>query len=306
MQDPLPSAHNYTPINTADYQTSNQNSVTKKRHINYLNLSLLLLTCTSLLGLAFAVRTSQTVINTNAAYNKNADMEMKMMGMEIGEYRFPKTYRGTSIPETLYTSAKDSSVGEVYVNDYIKDQVIRYYVYKNVLEENDIDPETENGITDFANLKDAVASMEKLVRTNLISTRDFAYIVAHYSSNSPESKTKAENLVNTYKTKLDEGITLESVVDEANADAELTEINGTEKSSYFIDFDGTYSIFPVDRDYKNALLDIPEGKVSEPYILHDQNDIEIAYVITKVEKINSKKYNSLNQIISEQELNFAY
>lgn len=307
MEDKPISSINYTPINVANYQTSLPPVEPKKRRINIVNLALLLFTCTSLLGFAYAVRTAQTTVTTKASYNQMPDMTMMMVGTEIGNYKFPKTFKGSPIPDSLYKTAKvKDQNGKIYINDYIKEQIAKFYSYKYTLDENGIESSASSDVADFAILRNDVIGLQEILVNDLVTTYDFSYIVAHFSSNSFESKQKAKTIIDGYKSKLQDSENPESVVDEANNDAELTAINVTDKSQNIINHEITTLVFPADSNFNTFLTSQKEKIVSEPYILKDQQDVEVGYVILKVNAIHRKKYASLQQILEEQSSSFGY
>lgn len=84
---------------------------------------------------------------------------------------FPTTYGDTKIPESLYTDIKT-----VYAIDtpgrknYVLDKVLRFYVYREVLGEENLSFVQSEQEGEFAKLIEEVTAMELIIKENLIGT----------------------------------------------------------------------------------------------------------------------------------------
>ena len=159
--EPTVNPQNYTPIQIQDFQPQTQSS-TKK--LNVTTIVLILSLCAFLISVAYSTAVQKNLSMTSANYQAN------MPPTQVPEFGFPKQYKRELIPDALYSGAKlpDPVTGEKFINDYIKDQAMRFYIYKDILAENDIPATPTAAISNFAGFRKDVAMMEQLVKKHLL------------------------------------------------------------------------------------------------------------------------------------------
>lgn len=225
---------------------------------------------------------------------------------------FPKSYGTTPIPKTLFTQIKATTNNEnESVNEYIK----KYYIFKDVLTENKITfPTTDENSLDA--ISKATPILYQLVVDNLVSKYDFAYIKARFrlyptddievqvNKDVPNLQAKAKELIEKYRTKFSSNIVnIQQIVNEANNDPELTQINIDDKNEFIRNYTPAQNLFYTDPNFSAFVYAQKRGQVSPIYELKQDNKA-YAYIIIYPASITVKKYNSVDEIVKLKSPNF--
>lgn len=228
----------------------------------------------------------------------------------------PKTFKNESIPLSIYENLSNyPDVPSDGRDEYVKMQVMKFYIYKDLLQQNNSSNAAVLIPKTYKDIKDGVNAMEPIIKQNLLSRAYFGYIKATFANGTGEEalqkkygnlKTKAETVIKRYQQMFVEGdFSAQQIIDVSNKDEELLLLNNREKSEFVDDYDSTQKIF-LDKGFNDFLFSQQENQLSDLYTLHDEKDTPVAYIIVYASKILKKKYNSLEQIIEENSGNFLF
>lgn len=306
MQD-LPDFNNknYTELNIKEFKKKHY----KSAGLNFSGVFLILSVSAFLLSISYWVQKTQ-LETSSRAFSDNSMMMSVHDTMQ--PETLPKSYNGEVIPKTMVDELKKTA-GDMQIKfpeTYAKQQIFKYYIYRDALTENGVDIPTSDTVD--ANVK----AMEDLVKEKLLSHADFAYVQARYKFASDEADLdqrygslpdKAKELMDTYTALFnDSSYTPQQVVDAANQDEQLLALNSSDKSEYLKDYVGNQSVLISDPSFQDYLFTLNPKEVSPVYTLKTTDGTEYGYAIVYPTKIDVQKYNSIEQIMKEKAGNFKY
>lgn len=295
---------------------------------NVVNLFLICAVLLFVASLVYSLRTNTATTDTQASDIQttpiltitpppsNANEEPPFLVQQLQEY--PVSYDGQSIPDSLYeeiqTAYTDSDPKKV--QEYTVQLVGQYYILNDVLQQNEIYSSAaaqldENGMT-YQGLVTAVPELISLAEDNLVSTIDYAIVIARVAGPNVEHSTRvrerfsedeirieAETLINTYQQRFTEEPTnYETIIEEANQDEELVFLSLDNFSLINRDQTIEDDLFFTDPSFNDFLFTLTEGDVSDLRVIRD-GDIEIAYVTVFPIQINATEYDSLEEIYQQ-------
>lgn len=89
---------------------------------------------------------------------------------------YPKQYKAEVIPQELYDSIKKTySQDTPGRKNYVIDKVARYYIYKDVLEQNDLTFEESTKTDPLQKLVDDVNTMQTVIQEKILTQPDSTY-----------------------------------------------------------------------------------------------------------------------------------
>lgn len=300
----------FTPLNTSgmNYTRLDVKSFKKKHYSsglkNGINFLMVFSVSAFLLSASYYVQQTQFSSSSRAAVPRPTQMP-------LGDV-FPKAYKDEVVPKNiiadLVQSAKSKDV--TYPQTYAKDRIVKYYIYKDVLSENNIPlPNNEN-------IDDYVDEMEDLIKQHLLSKADFAYVMARFKNQPDISELtekygnledRAKTIMDTY-TKLfnDPNYSPEQVVEAANKDEQLIAMNLGEENRFIKEYGVNQTVIIDDPTFQDFIFSQKEGSVSPAYILKTGSGDPFGYVIVYPTSLSVRKFNSINTIISEKYPYFKY
>ncbi len=300
----------FTPLNTSElnYTRLDVNSFKKKHYSsglkNGINFLMVFSLSAFLLSASYYVQQTQFSSSSRAAAPRPTQMP-------LGDV-FPKAYKDEVVPTNiindLVQTAKTKDIK--FPQTYAKERITKYYIYKDVLTENNIPlPNNEN-------IDDYIDEMEDLIKQHLLSKADFAYVMARFK-NQPdidELTEKYGNLEDRAKTIMDTYTGLfndpsyspEQVVEAANKDEQIIAMNLGEENRYIKDYGESQTVIIDDPTFHDFIFSQKEGAVSPAYVLKTGSGSPFAYIIVYPTLLSVRKFNSINTIISEKYLYFKY
>lgn len=306
MQD-LP---DFTPLNMsgANYTRLDVKAF-KKKHYNSgfrngINFLMVLSVSAFLLSASYYVQQTQFSSSSRAAAPRPSQMP-------LGDV-FPKYYKDEVVPKNiiadLVQSGKDKGIK--FPQTYAKERLTKYYIYKDVLAENNIPLPTKDNIDDY------IDQMEDLIKQYLLSKADFAFVMARFKDQPDvpaltekygDLEERAKTIMETYTGLFnDPNYSPSQVVEAANKDEQLIALNLGEENRYIKDYGITQTVLIDDPTFQNFLFNQKEGEVSPAYLLKTTTGNSFAYVIVYPTSMTVRKFNSLNTVISEKYPYFKY
>ena len=291
---------NYTRLDIKEFKKKHYNTGLK----NGINFLMVLSVSAFLLSASYYVQQTQFSSSSRAAGPRPSQTP-------LGDV-FPKYYKDEVVPKNIITDLVQSAKAKdvKFPQTYAKERITKYYIYKDVLTENNIPLPTKDNIDDY------IDQMEDLIKQYLLSKADFAFVMARFKDqpNVPELTEKYGDLEERAKAIMDTYTGLfndptyspSQVVDAANKDEQLIAMNLGEENRYIEDYGVTQTVLIDDPTFQDFLFKQKEGEVSSPYLLKTTTGNPFAYVIVYPTSMTVRKFNSLNTIISEKYPYFKY
>lgn len=229
---------------------------------------------------------------------------------------FPKSYKEEKIPTTVYQNLTTfADIPAKGSDEYVKTQIIKFYVYKDILQESrDSTPAALIPKT-YKDIYDGVQIMEPIIKDNLLSKAFFGYIQATFAGMTDESSLKekygdlngkAKAIIKRYQQLFVAGsYSPNQIIDISNKDEELLLLNNREQNKFVDDYDSTKTIFS-DKGFNDFIFSQQQDQLSDIYTLLDENKNPQAYIIVYPSKLIIKKYSTLEKLIEDRASNFAY
>lgn len=300
----------FTPLNTSgiNYTRLDVKSFKKKHYSSGLKNGINFLMVFSIS--AFLLSASYYVQQTQFSSSSRASTPRPTQ-MPLGDV-FPKAYKDEVVPANiindLIQSAKSKDIK--FPQTYAKERITKYYIYKDVLSENNIPLPNNEKIDDY------IDEMEDLIKQHLLSKADFAYVMARFK-NQPDIEQLTEkygNLEDRAKTIMDTYTSLfndpsyspEQVVEAANTDEQLIAMNLGEENRFIKNYGENQTVIIDDPTFHDFIFSQKEGSVSSAHVLKTGSGSPFAYIIVYPTSLSVRKFNSINTIISEKYLYFKY
>lgn len=292
---------------------------------NIPNIFLMVAVLTFSISFAYSINKTQTSTNTRASGIQTtnfAKLSMATAAFNQAHTRttYPTKYNNESIPSSIFTEGeqKYSDVSDKnLVKKYLIQTVAKYYIYSDILQQKSLITPNSQPVT-LALVEEKVPELEKLVRKNAISNIDFVYIKAwqdfekHDTKNTiqskfgPQAKEKAIEKLNEYKSKLESGENIDTVLEQANNDADLAILNNNENNRKILEYirDDNFvrnkqNLKIQDNNFNNFLFEQSEGKVSEVYEIGDTNKKVMAIIVYPLRKAD-QDFASINELIQSK------
>lgn len=331
-----PGSHNYTDL-PADSSTPsgahfvnnnpppgpsyNDPSNKKKMDMGRLSNLVLLVGVIALVGsLAFAITRTQQTTGSRASTDtlepsKLANITESTAFMTRTVTSFPKSYNNKPIPQTIYNEANVTyfTVDTEKRNRYIINRVTLYYIMRDALKENNVSFTDPGETPTFTQIEEALPAMKQTLDSNLLSTADFAFVKAYFTSFNNDAaarakfganlEPKARELVEKYGQQFN-GNNLEQIVENANNDPELQLLTNAEKAMYFKGYFADLNNVPeqdnyiYDEEFDDIIFTLPVNQASPLIGLNSLSPY--MYIIIYPTKIDIKKYKSLKDIVAQK------
>jgi hypothetical protein len=333
-----PGSHNYTdlpptnPTPSGAYVVNNNpppgpsyNDPANKKKMDLGRLSnlVLLVGVIALVGsLAFAITQTQQITGNRAATytlepSKLANITESTAFMTRTVTQFPKSYNSKPIPQTILNDANVTyfTVDTAKRNRYIINRVVLYYIMRDALKESDISFTDPGESPTFTQIEEALPTMKQTLDSNLLSTADFAFVKAYFTTFNNEDiarakfgqnlEPKARELVEKYRQQfVNNPSNLEQVVSTANSDLELQLLTNAEKAMYFKGYFADLNNVPeqdnyiYDEEFDDILFTLPVNQASQIFSLNGISPY--MYIVVYPTKIDIKKYKSLKDIVAQK------
>ena len=270
--------------------------------------------CGFILSLGFMITSRNFTTSSDAKITRELVLSPTVTPASMT--KLPKTYKTEKIPSSVYENANSvAGVPTTEKDEYIKNQVIKFYIYKDVLQEYNPAASSSLVPTTFKDIADGIDVMEPIIKENLTSRAFFEYIQAKFAgmSDEVELKTKygdlhvkAKTIIKRYQQLFVAGnYSPTQIVDVSNKDEELLTLNDREQNQTIDNYDSSKNPFP-DKGFNDFLFSQTENQLSDIYTLKDEKGSPSAYIIVYPTRILTKKYKSLDQIINDRTSNFSY
>lgn len=241
---------------------------------------------------------------------------------------YPSQYNETPIPSRIYEQAEEQYEDfqdKEKLREYITSKVMRYYIYKDVIQENSI--EVDERVPDnptFSDIERLVVLYEDKLKETVVRSIDFGYIYAYYDNSHRDSVDPDLNIDNIKETSLEllstyrqefstENADPETVIDQSNDDSTLRKINRHDTSKilslYTSDEDFMFSLnIPAGntQEFNSFLFNLTDGVVSEQFTILDESEKDIGAIIIYPFTVRQNTYSSLQELIGEKESQFSY
>jgi hypothetical protein len=244
--------------------------------------------------MVYALRSTSTTTNTRASEEPTpiAGIENSLSAeatlivqdspfKDISQY--PTSYRDTPIPASLFDQGKEKYA---FVEDkdklqtYLIDRVLKYYIYQDVLRENDLLEETPQENISYTSMEGLVESYEDLVKSEVLTNMDFVYLYVWYDSPTREeveekingdAKNFAHSMLLSYKDRFASESSPSAVIEASHKEDNIVLLNNYDHGERSIE------------DYTkgdNFLLDINLGDDSTQFnkFLFDQTVEEVSEI----------------------------
>ncbi len=229
---------------------------------------------------------------------------------------FPKSYKNEKIASTVYENlASVSDIPSTGKDDYIKTEVMKFYIYKDILEENSEASPAALIPKKFKDIEDGVKIMESVIKEHLLSQAFFGYVQVKFDGQADveslkvkygDLDMKAKNIMRRYQQMfVEDNYSSNQIIDISNKDEELLTLNDREKNQIIDNYNSTKKLFE-DKGFDEFLFSLQQNQISDLYTLHTKDNKPEAYLIVYPTKILVKKYNSLDNIIEQRSANFSY
>lgn len=337
-------SHNHTPIDFHKLAKRFNHSLGGTRGFklpsNSANIFLMTTLVIFVFSISYSINTSQKSTETKAApiptsvpqptpllplivYNVTANTPSSSISA------YPKTYSDIAIPAKIYTEGENKyskSPNKSLIKKYIIDRVTKYYVYLDVLAENDI-AVSNNTVPSFAEIEKQVPILEGRIKEQLITKADFGYITTWHDTlpgldNLDEAKSKykqdlnfkAKDLLTEYRNMfLEEEMRPEDILKKAKTDDRLEVFN--DDSLLFNEIKKNYAKedgFLLDKNYPgipeafdNFLFDQTPEIISPIFDIADANKGYI-YIIVYPFKLEIKQYDSFKTLFDSKKTLFTF
>ena len=290
-----------TPIDVPEFMSSTPVSPTPKKRIGFDDVYLIFAICGFILSLGFMISNRNFTTSSDAKITR--ELILSPTPEQPSNAKYPKMYKEEKIPSTVYENTDSVS------------NVMKFYVYKDVLQEYNPIASSSLIPATYSDIKTGIEKMEPIITENLLSRAFFDYIQVKFAGMPDESElkqkygdldTKAKSIIKRYQQLFVGGnYSPNQIIDVSNKDEELLTLNDREQNKILDNYDASKNPFP-DKDFNEFLFSQAENQISDIYTLKDQNSTPYAYIIVYPTKIMAKKYKSLDQIISERSSNFSY
>ncbi len=308
---------NYTPLDPSMMKTDTNNTVPPslfpKKKVQFDTIYLIFSGALFVLSLGVMMSTSSIKSTTDA---KTPPVESAVTPIAAIKYDFPETYKQESIPLTVYENL--NSFSDIPVEgreEFVKTQVMKFYIYKDVLQENAESSAEALIPKTFQDIRDGVAAMEPVVKENLLSKAFFGYIKVRFAGSADEEalkgrfgdlEKKAGAVIKRYQQMFVTGeYTPNQIIDISNRDEELLTLNNREQNEFLDDYDSTRQIFN-DPAFDDFLFEQQVNQLSDLFTLHSIDQKPHTYIIVYPTKLLKKKYISLEKLIEEKAVNFTF
>lgn len=292
--------------------TSETTSISPKKKFKFDDIYLILSAFVFVLSLGLMINSRNFSSTTDA--NARRDLTIVQRNSTVNS-AFPKSYKSEKIPSTIYENLDSyPDIPKTEKDEYVKTQVMKFYVYKDVLQENSESKKEDLLPIIYKDIYDGVQAMEPIIKDNLLSKSYFGYIQAKFAGTTDEAElkeklgdldTKAKAIIKRYQQMFVAGsYTPNQIIDISNKDEELLLLNSREQNRFVDDYDSTKKIF-TDVEFNDFIFSQQENQLSDVYTLLDENKNPQAYIIVYPSKIINKKYSSLEKLIEERANNFA-
>lgn len=308
---------NYTKLNLSDFnfpQVPEFNEKPAPQPSKKLGLSNVFLVVS---GLAFVFAISYYVQSSRFETTSRATIN-PTMSPEIDEKTLlPRAYGEEDVAPAIVDDLKEAAQQEnvKFPDMYVKDKLVRYYIYKDVMEENDLklpeEMEAEQKLT-----LEKLNAMEQIIKDNLVSSADFAYITARFKILNKQAELeqtygdldeRAKAVIGRYEQLfIDPSYTVDQIIDIANKDEELLALSNNQQITPITDYKGDTNVFVLDPSFSDFLYAQPINQLSELHTMTTLENVPFGYVIIYPTKIEKRTYNSLNDLIKERTQNFIY
>lgn len=233
----------------------------------------------------------------------------------------PKSYKNNTVSQSLVSDAvqkyQNKGVTDMQVYTSMIGYVERYYMYKDVLAENNI-PVPPMSDQTYEDIERNVGVLHKIVLDNLVSHADFAYVKVRFAlfpssdieedvlKQVPNPREKANQLIERYRSKfLGNIVNVQQIINESNTDQEMTMLNQTDVNEYVTNYTSDQNLFFTDPGFNAFLFAQKRSTVSPVYELkHDSKPY--AYLIVFPTNVTLNKFNSIDDIVKEKKSNFSY
>lgn len=310
---------NYTKINLADFnypQMPDFNDRPAQKPAKKFGLSNVFLVM-SILAFVFAV--SFYVQSSRFETTSRANLNPTLAPIsELDEKTIlPRAYGAEDIDPAIVNDLKEAAQAEgvKFPDMYVKDKLIRYYIYQETMEKNELTLPEE-----FANEQkltpEKLNAMEQLIKDNLVSVADFAYVTARFKIlNKQEELEKtygdlderAKAVIGRYEQLfIDPSYTVDQIMDIANKDEELLALANDQPVNLITDYHGDNNTFVLDPSFPEFLYAQTVNQVSDLHTMTTLEGQKYGYVIVYPTRIEKKTYDSLNDLIQQRSPNFIY
>lgn len=302
---------NFTPLNSSmgipDFQQSfAPPPVPTKKKIAFDDIYLIFSVLVFVLSLGVMINSRNFTATSDAKATRNLTVVPRKQ--TIVSKLFPKSYKQEKIPTAIYENLNTfPSLPSQGKDEYVKTQVMKFYVYKDVLQENTESTPEALIPTTYKDINEGVQVMEPIIKNNLLSKAFFGYIQAKFTGPvGSNSDIKAKAVMKRYQQLFVAGdYTATQIVDISNKDEELLTLNNREKNQFVDDYNSTNVLF-ADTGFNDFLFSQQENQLSDMYTLLDADKNPQGYVIVYPSKIIIKKYSSLEKLIEERASNFVF
>lgn len=304
---------NFTPLDPSMTIPSFEKEAPLKKKIRLDSIYLIFSVCIFVLSMGLFINSTRFTTTSDAKPIQNVPTAAPKKTVSSV---FPKSYKNENIPLSIYDNLNNyPDIPAVDGEEYVKTQVMKFYVYKNILEQNNESSASALIPQSYRDIKDGLTVMEPIIEQNVLSKAYFGYIKARFAGAADASdlnkkygdlQVKAENVIKRYQQMFVAGdYTAQQIIDVSNKDEELLMLNDREKNQFIDDYDATKKIFQ-DKKFDEFLFSQQENQLSDLYTLENGNSSPEAFIIVYPSKILKKKYNSIEKMIEEQAANFSY
>ncbi|MFW5703441.1 MAG: hypothetical protein ACOCXQ_01265 [Patescibacteria group bacterium] len=293
------------------------------------NLSLVVAIVVFVGSITFAIQQAQTSVNTRASTDDlgvgiagpgNVNETIRDLTLHYESY--PTAFNNEPIPQSVISEAE-----EIYADSnattrqqYITNRLILYYAFKDVAEKHNLQFAPTSPVT-FTGIEKDVPILLSLVKENLISTADFAFIKAYFNSFPNKTfaqqrlginlRPTAERKIEYYKERLEtypEDYLL--IIEEANNDEELQLLNNFEPHTYVEGYTADQNNIPsqefliFDEEFDTFIFNLKPNNVSNMLLLNSANPY--LYIVVYPTDISLKEYNSYKEILAQYDTSFTF
>lgn len=290
----------------------------KKRDPSRLANIALVLSFVMLVGaLGFAVTRSQQTTGTRADFDSSLVAKQSSAEQLLEKYSrltpdvisYPKTYNGKTIKPELAQQGeqKYQSIPAAERTKIIANKIVLYYAFDAMLKSKQIDVGAKDDT--FENLENSLLLMYDAVKSTFLHQADYVFVHADFEMETVEQENTLQEVaystLSIYHSKMVANPSAyQTVLDEANADVTLGELNGWARNEYvqnYVDDDndviGQYPLL-FDEDFDDILFMQKQGEVSKVFLINSIAPYRYFFVYpTRIEK---KEYQSMTEIMTKQ------